>query len=486
LLHDLQDGRRVNFSEWVQLLDLALQGKDDGLIDDVAQALKKLEGEDTGAWWRYTEAAHHIVKVRHGNRSGLDAARTILEKVANLRPGWGRAALLQAHLNGVAGNAAGELDGYQRAFDLGERQLPTVQRLVQMLAERGRFVEADEVLRKAQQNLILRGDFARTAAEIALHVRNFERAVVLARLYVPEGVTDPARMLWLGQLYVDAGHPQEAEAHFRAVIDQAFDAERKVLRYDPLEGWLRLVALLVRDKRPQDAEAVIEKMRQQLPAEQLPLALGDCFEKLGKLAQAETQYRAGLDLRRNQPLLQPRLAQLYIRMDQAEKAVPLLMRLLGPEENRAWAQRQLALVLADRGGDENYKAALALLEENRKNGRGSIADERAGSFVQATRPENRAAALKALETSLAAQPLDPDEQFRLARLYEAAESDWPRVRDLMGELVKKDPTNPEYLAHHIGNLLKHGNQNEALALVERLAQLEPESERVRRFREDRK
>ncbi len=66
-------------------------------------------------------------------------------------------------------------------------------------------------------------------------------------------------------------------------------------------------------------------------------------------------------------------------------------------------------------------------------------------------------------------------------MYESAD-DWPRVRELMDEVLKTDAVNPEYLAQHIANLLKHGAPAEAQNLVERLASLEAESERVRRFR----
>ena len=55
-----------------------------------------------------------------------------------------------------------------------------------------------------------------------------------------------------------------SRAQFRAVIDQAFDAEKKVWRYDPLE--LAEAGGPARPRqRTQDAEAVIAKMRQQLP-----------------------------------------------------------------------------------------------------------------------------------------------------------------------------------------------------------------------------
>ena len=45
--------------------------------------------------------------------------------------------------------------------------------------------------------------------------------------------------------------------------------------------------------------------------------------------------------------------------------------------------------------------------------------------------------------------MEPDELFRLVRLYEASEDDWSHVRDLMEELLKRDSMNPNYFAYHI-------------------------------------
>ena len=140
------------------------------------------------------------------------------------------------------------------------------------------------------------------------------------------------------------------------------------------------------------------------------------------------------------------------------------------------------MLRADRGGDDNYQAALKLLDENRKNGPASAIDERARAFVHATRPNEQAVALKTLEEARTVQPLEPDELFRLARLYEATEDDSPRAHDLLDELLRTDALNPEYLAYRVADLLKQGTRDRARPLVERLARLEGESERVKRFR----
>jgi tetratricopeptide (TPR) repeat protein len=490
LLPVLRDETKVpEFADWVRLLDLALQGDDDGLIAEVVAELKKLEGEDTGTWWRYAAAARLVVKATRGDRRNLAEAWAALANVTKLRSDWGRAALLGALLDDVAGDYGRALDGYVRAFELGERQLAVVQRLVQLLAERGRYADADDVLRRCQEQVIPRGEVARTAAQVALEAGNFRRAVILARLAVREDTTDPASLLWLGQVYAAAGQPRQAEAVFREVIDGAFDRKDNAWRYDSLDAWLLLVTHLARDQRPRDAEAAIDDMRRRLPPEQQPFALGVCYEALGRTALAEDHYRAALNVRKNEALLLQRLANLYIRTARPKNAEPLLLQMLSPavvapEATVAWTRRQLALLLAERGGDDNYQAAVALLEETRKAGHKTAADTRALAFVHASRQASRPAALKTLEEFRSAQSLTPDELFRLARLYEESAEDWPRVRELMDEVLKSDPPNPEYFAHHIANLLKHGAGAEAPKLVNRLMLLEGDSAKVHRFRDE--
>ena len=91
--------KNPSVDDWVRLLDLALQGNDDGLVTEVAAGLKKLEGEKSGSWWRYAEAARLVVKAMRGDRAGMAEAR------AAPRPGHEAASQLGPGLapSGVAG-----------------------------------------------------------------------------------------------------------------------------------------------------------------------------------------------------------------------------------------------------------------------------------------------------------------------------------------------------------------------------------------------
>lgn len=52
----------------------------------------------------------------------------------------------------------------------------------------------------------------------------------------------------------------------------------------------------------------------------------------------------------------------------------------------------------------------------------------------------------------------------------------------MLDLLGRDPANPVFLAHHIRNLLRQGNKEEAAKWLDDLEKIEPGSDRVKVFR----
>ncbi len=459
----------------IALLDLILQSGDDALQRSFLVKLKALEGAEGGTWWRYGEVTHAVVRAWHGDRSGLAEARTLLQEIDRRRPTWGRVTLLGALLDDLSGGKA--LDGYLRAFEQGERQPAMVQRLVQRLAEAGRFLDADQVVRKLQQQIVLGGDFARLAAEVALRTRQFDRAATLARQSFPAGAHDYQSYLWLGQILAACGRGDEAEEVYRQAVTLADSLP------DP---WVALVLHLANADRVSAAETAIAAMRTKVVPDRLEVALGVCYEALGRWTLAEQQYLAARQELPRDALPMQRLAMFYLRRNQAAKAEPVLRELTDPanpvpKESVAWARRELALIRAW-NGEAGYREALDLLDRNRQDGVYTRAERRATDLVRATRSaDDRRTALRALDETQSAYPLGVDEELFVARLYEA-DDDWPKQRDHLLNVLAADPKNPEYLAFYIKSLLGRGKKDEARSWVAKLEKLEPDSERVKRFR----
>jgi tetratricopeptide (TPR) repeat protein len=194
--------------------DARLEGRlprcleEDGEYDQALRVYEKAVEHDPTQVECYTRLA--ALLYNHFNQAA-DEARRLLAEVKKSRPDWSRVALLDAALCELNRDAAGAIGAYTKAFDEGERQSWMVQRLMKLLVTQGRPVEADEVMGRAQQQIIPHGGFAQFAAETALRAGQYERAASLARLAVPRESRDPWAFIWLGQLLAAANRKSEAE-----------------------------------------------------------------------------------------------------------------------------------------------------------------------------------------------------------------------------------------------------------------------------------
>jgi tetratricopeptide (TPR) repeat protein len=461
-----------DLSARLPLLEAVLLSGDDGLVDGVLADVRRLEGDD-GVWWKYGRAAQLVTDACRGDRAGLGEAKTLLAYVAGRRPDWSRVALLQGRVGALDDDANAALDGYQRAFDLGERRLDVAQALVPMLMERGRWEDADQVMRKLQEQLVFHGTLARQAADIAMQTHDSERAVELARLGAPVEDAYPYHV-WLGRLLTAAGRDAEGESELRRAA--AF----------PDAGWdatAALAAHLTQHGRKADAEGAIEQLRVKLPPRYAALQLAQCFEAAGRLDRAEQSYNEALTKRPDDGAALLRVAAFDLRLNRQVAAESVLRRLLNSGRDvsaadRNWGRRELAMVLAASGANAKYEEALTLLAPALN---ASAADRRARAFVAGARPEGRAEALRRLEEEVKAGRLPADEQFRLVQLCDAA-GDWPQARDRLVGLLTQDQQNPEYLAYLIDGLLRQDQAAEAGPWIARLETLEPATERAKSFR----
>ncbi len=457
------------------LFDLTLEAGQDAANRRVLDDIRRLDGA-TGPWARYGEAARLVVQARRGDRAALARARTLLGELARDYPAWSRVPLLQARAEELAGHADRALGHYLRAVDLGDRQVGVLYQAVGMLAERGRYLEADQVVRKFQEQVPLAPDFARGAAEIAARAGRPDRAVELSRLAVPARTRDYRAHLWRGGLLAGLGRTDAAEEAFRAAVRQAPRVP---------DAWVALVAFLGRTDQADNAAYVIEEMTENLAPGQRPLALAQCNQVLGRTGEAAKHYQAALALKPGDFLTLQRAAGFYLGNLEPDRARPLLRQLLDPkadppEEVAAWARRQLALVLADAGDAGSYREALALVKPP-EGMAPSAEDERARALVRASRPGQRRKALVQLEESARRLPLLPDEQFRLVRLY-VAEGAWGKASAQMRSLLAADGRNPAYLASCVRILLHRGKAAEADAWLGRLEALEPSAPRTKELR----
>src|SRR5262249_39620745 len=299
----------------------------------------------------------------------------------------------------------------------------------------------------------VRPALARLGSEAALQLRDFSRAAELARRAVPEDTRDYRDHLWLADVLTMAGRSGEA----RRVLDRL--GERSG---DFAEVWGARIRHLVREEEWGQAEDALARAQRRLSGNDTsPLGLGQCYEALAKVEQAERAYRLAQQSAPADPLVRRQLARFYLDHDLPEEALPHLPVLsVSPSPlpgHAARARRMLAtlsfqVVALGRpvqgvevpGSEE----ALKLLSLNRQAGKELIADRRARALVLGTDSRRRQEAVRLFEETLPLAPLTPEEQFRLAQLPEA-NGGATRAGEVMLSLLATQPRKAQVLARQV-------------------------------------
>src|SRR5262249_52336768 len=144
-----------------------------------------------------------------------------------------------------------------------------VGRVVQMLYERKRFGDADQLIRKMQERSDLPSGIGRLAAETALQSGNRERALQLARQVVSPNTKDYRELLWLTEFLVPLNQHNEAETTLMKAIELGGQSP---------DAWLSLVRFFVRTDQKDRAESTLQEAQKKVPPDQAALTLAIGYE----------------------------------------------------------------------------------------------------------------------------------------------------------------------------------------------------------------
>jgi tetratricopeptide (TPR) repeat protein len=460
------------------LFDLRLRNDDDDGMLRLTQEIHRIEGQQ-GPLTRYTQAARILWRAARGKKADLDEARLHLDYVATQRPNWPIVQLARAEVEILKGNDEQAIADFRRAIELGERSPRVIRKLVELLYRKQRYAEADQEIRRLQKQTLIAADLQRLAADLSLRNQDPTRAVELATEAVAKDSRDYRDRLWLGLVLAASGkQPARAEAELRKAVELAPKAP---------ETWVALVRFLVLADQRGEADKVLADALVRLPKEKLHLAAGQCQEALGNNDMAHKEYQQAL-------LTQPgdfntlrSVATFYLRTARYSDAQPLLQQMLGakprlPESETMWARQNLALVLAATGDYQQFLKALSMVDlaidksgmvvETATN-EPTPAELRARAHVLAQQPQrpHRKKAIALLETLQRGQWLNFEDQFLLARLYNA-ENNWPKARALLRDLVTTAYRSPLYLMAYGEGLIAHREFADAAQCIEKLDQLE--------------
>lgn len=446
------------------LLECAFREEDLQAAQSLLAEVEEIDGRH--ATWHYGEAMRLALAAEQGegppDKEKLAKAFGHLSEAQGLRPGWSRAFTFEAQLLEKQGQADVALSRYQDAIAQGERNPIVVKRVIQMLFERERFAEVDQLLGQLDDNgSQISSDLLHAGAEAAMQLGNLGRALQLAQDFAAKSDRYKDHV-WLAQLMTMLDRPTEAEAALRRAIELA-----------PSEPgpWLAIVGNYVKSGQREEAVQAMEDGQKVIPEGQRGLFAAQSYEILGQQGRAEASYREAIANNPDNIDARLSLINFLLRQGRKEIAIGELQELLAgdlPQSAASWARRSLAIQLAADGTEEHLAEAIALLDQNTKMAAGDKQDQIARASIMASQSsdESRLAAIKLLE-EVGLPSLSTEQRFLLAKLY-AKYKQPRRAADLLRELTIQSQADPKYLRTFISLLISNEEEGEAQLWLSRL------------------
>jgi tetratricopeptide (TPR) repeat protein len=446
----------------------------------VLAEVKKIEG-DAPAEWYHGEALRLIWKGKRGDAAALDTARGLLTKAAARRPDWHAVFVARGEIDQLQNKPEQAIVNYRKAAEMGSRDATVMRQLVALLSEAQRFEEAEQEIRKMQQQVGASTELQRLAVAVSFNRRDYVRAGELARRSVRPDSTDYREHLWVGQVLSARGQASDdAEKAFRKAV---------ALGEKQPETWVALVRYLVATGQPVKAGNQMKAAAEKLDDAQRPLALAQCYEITGDATKAVEFYREAIKQQPDSVVVRRAAAECFVRVGNlrdAEAAYRHVIdrKLKATDDDVTAARYGLALTFAKTGSPKLLPEALQLVGlalDKTGNLSGNLASQPAERLAQARvlatfgHHALRARAIAVLDELYQKAALAADDQFLLARLLHQHGADpatWRKTQDVLKGLTTNYPHNPRYVGYHANVLLLRKEVAEAEPLVARLAQIE--------------
>ncbi len=492
LLRRVAEKSPNNLQIRLQLLDLAFRSGDDAGIKETLVEVEKVQGK--GPHWRYGEALRLRLLAKGAGDPLLNRALKHLAQARKSYPTWPPPVVLAAQIYLRQGKASLALQDYLRAINqMGSRRPTALFPAADLLYRHGRYAEAakmvslledqqipipDEGIRLVRDIKFRAGDLdgaLELASKAATDSDDYRNHFSLARIRAAKalsatskGQTEEARQMF-----------DEAEQSLRRVVDLAEEVP---------ETWVELIRFLAGTGQPKKAANVLEQARGKIPSDQLPLALAQSYEYLGQPELAEQNCEEALAAAPQDPAVARYVADFYLRKAQYPMSEPIqrseailqseriLDKIIGGEVkgNQAdviWARRRLAQIFGARGGYQNSKKAINLIEQNLAAAGPSAEDLRIKANILANDPvaARRQEAARILK-NLPSQT--PQDRFIEWQLY-LAEGAWAKASDQMRSLLADHGDQPLYVAAYVDALLEHNETQDAELWLARLEEIAP-------------
>ena len=477
------------------LLSLGIQADDKAFIEQALAEIRRIEGPESNNA-RYGEVEYKIwqakVKKDPAEQARLRSeARTMLAELSARRPDWSVIPLATAKLdeedlklatdeNDKKQRQSRLADLYRQAVDMGQRNLAVVRRGTEMLVASGRTAEVTQLWNKVP---ILSGNgelsgLERTVLNSVISDKDYKSALEIVRQRVEARPDSFAERILLVQLLLAEKRPDEAEAELnKAVALDRSDANR----------WVALVQYLVSSKQIDKAEQAVKDLQKAVPADNLAMTMAQCADLIGQGYQAATRepqkaiwfdeaktwYEKAQAAKPGEFALRRATTEFLLRTNQLPEVESLLTEVLKrPGDFNAadldWARRTLALSYVVRSElQRDYPQAIkALAIFNPSGGSDSKPIETPEDLRVVARiyeaqktPSYRKKAVEILEKLNNDRVSTAEDQFLLARIY-AANGEWSKAQSEYRRLLEESKAidTPQKLNSRVAILVQYAAQ----------------------------
>ena len=464
-----------NLRVLLALFNLSMEAADHADALGLVSTMRKAEGEQ-GTFWRFAHATLLIDQARRGENKARKASaddlgvlRRLASELAERRPDWWGAPLLQAEIAELEGRYDDVIAAYQRAIDLGNSQPAIVRRLIGVLSDQKRFDDIDWLVKNLRDRGIAVEDLAIATAFNAIRKKDYERGLALARHVIPTSSTRYGDHLALGRILMTSGKVEEAGKEFRQAVDLAPSVP------ETWQSWVQYLARTNQAQAARDAAAAAEKALSPVGS---TLTLAQCHWSAGETSKAEALFREAIKDRPHDAATLRLAASFFLDQNYPDRAAPLVAELFKPETRAsqadvAWAKRsEMMLDFADGVKPEQVEHALRLVEQDLKSDPNDFDAQRMRAVLLSMQFSRRKESIQALESMDRAYSLVPRERFLLATLY-SAERDWPKCRAEMRKILEAGSRQPRHLIFYVNLMIRLGVLDEAEHWLRTLKPLVP-------------
>lgn len=455
--------RPVDLGVWEALGERATLSGDTKAATEARAAATKLDPSGKSAVLFDAWAA---LAANGDPRSAIDG----LVRLFGANPDRAEACVTLAKLKAKAGENAEAGRLLERAVRLEPTRFPPMQAYLRHLAATGADDAAATVVARLARDHRWAGEPFRRAIRGSVRGQRPEvaaKVLAVARQYVEP---EPGGLGWLGDTYLAVGLKVDALACFEKAT---------TLKTTGPDDWLRLALRVGADGSPETAAKVMETARGKME-KPVFFALAATFAE-SKVCPEDwaPPFAADGD---KKLFAQARLSLKLSRFERSQ-AITLLEGFLKespkPAE-AAWAKRNLAMLLAVRGGKADRTKAMELLVSD-TDPTGETADEKRSTAAVLTalsrhldgadRKTVLDRATKVLQ-QLVADTRSPRDAFLLAQVFRASGNRTASTQ-VLNDLLKADQTNLDYHVMALEELTELGNFDLAKPFAERLLAVYP-------------